>query len=144
MTQQSKAWPESHGPDRYRRGMYIYFWRSSPYPMLPTFDAPDGITTCTRRNRSNTPLQALTLANDRVFMEIAAGLATRILREGQGDLHARVRRAFRVCLSREPSSAEEARLAEFVTSRGQGKTDRDVWTAAARVLLNLDEFITRE
>ena len=98
VTQQKKAWPESKGPDRYRRGMYIHFWRSSPYPLLPTFDAPEGNTTCTRRSRSNTPLQALTLANDRVFMEMAAALAARILREAPSDTASRLRHAFEVCL----------------------------------------------
>ncbi len=140
VTQQKKAWPESKGPDRYRRGMYIYFWRSSPYPLLPTFDAPDGNTACTRRARSNTPLQALTLANDRVFVEIAAGLGARIVREGGPDAASRIRRAFTLCLSRLPSPAEADRLAQFVSSR----PPHEAWQAAARVLLNLDEFITRE
>jgi hypothetical protein len=167
VTQQKKAWPESHGADRFRRGMYIHFWRSSPYPMLPTFDAPEGNTTCTRRARSNTPLQALTLANDRVFVEIAQGLAARILCEPGKDESSRLRRIFQVCLSRAPSPAEEARLAEFIAAQRAfyasaakpntppipiaGITRGDVfpvelaaWTAGARVVLNLDEFITRE
>jgi len=167
VTQQKKAWPESQGPDRYRRGMYIHFWRSSPYPMLPTFDAPEGNTTCTRRTRSNTPLQALTLANDRVFVEIAQALAARILCEPGTDASSRLRRVFQVCLSRTPSPAEEARLAEFIAAQRAfyasaakpntpsisiaGITRGDVspvelaaWTAGARVMLNLDEFITRE
>ncbi|HET6328498.1 MAG TPA: DUF1549 and DUF1553 domain-containing protein, partial [Planctomycetaceae bacterium] len=142
VTQQKKAWPESRGADRYRRGMYTYFWRSSPYPMLPTFDAPEGNTTCTRRNRSNTPLQALTLANDRVFVDIALGLANRIVREAGSDRRAQVRRAFAICLSREPSPAEEARLTAFLAAQTGDKAQ--AWHAAARVLMNLDEFITRE
>jgi hypothetical protein len=142
VTQQKKAWPESRGTDRYRRGMYTYFWRSSPYPMLPTFDAPEGNTTCTRRNRSNTPLQALTLANDRVFVEIAHALAARVVREAGRDQHAQVHVAFEVCLSREPSDAEATRLTEFLAA--QNGSDATKWNAAARVLLNLDEFITRE
>jgi mono/diheme cytochrome c family protein len=178
VTQQKKAWPDSHGPDRYRRGMYIHYWRSSPYPMLPTFDAPEANTTCTRRARSNTPLQALTLANDKVFIEIAEALAERILSEPAKDDALRLRRAFLVCLSREPSPAEEERLAAYlaeqrafyrsherVAARPRGarslraRTGSDpivhgqasssphdvaAWSAAARVLLNLDEFITRE
>ena len=60
-----REWVASEGPDRYRRGMYTYFWRSSPHPGLMVFDAPDSTTSCTRRNRSNTPLQALTLLNDK-------------------------------------------------------------------------------
>ena len=142
ITQQKKAWPESQGADRYRRGMYTYFWRSSPYPMLPTFDAPDGNTTCTRRNRSDTPLQALALANDRVFVEMADGLAARIMHEAGGDHRAQIRRAFLVCLAREPSAAEADRLGTFLAA--QTGPPSEAWRAAARVLLNLDEFITRE
>ncbi len=142
ITQQKKAWPETRGPDRFRRGMYTYFWRSSPYPMLPTFDAPDGNTTCTRRSRSDTPLQALTLANDRVFVEMADGLAERILRETGSDRRAQIQRAFLVCLSREPSRAETNRLGAFLDA--QTGPPSKAWRAAARVLLNLDEFITRE
>src|SRR5262249_54567751 len=83
-TQQKKYWKESEGPDRYRRTMYTYFWRSSPYPFLTTLDAPDANVSCTRRVRSNTPLQALTLANDRGYFELAQGLAVRVLREIPG------------------------------------------------------------
>src|SRR5262249_25403932 len=79
-TQIDKGWKASTGSDRYRRGMYTYFWRSAPHPALVTFDAPDSTTTCTRRNRSNTPLQALTLLNDSGFVEYAQGLAERILK----------------------------------------------------------------
>lgn len=153
VTQTKKSWREERGPDRFRRGLYIHFWRSSPYPLLPTFDAPDGNTTCTRRARSNTPLQALTLANDRVFAEMARILAKRILEGETIDPASRIRRAFEICLSREPNRAEEVRLAAFIDSQrsaaGSGQEDRAAadlvaWTAGARVLLNLDEFITRE
>jgi hypothetical protein len=143
VTQTKKSWPENQGADRFRRGLYIHFWRSSPYPLLPTFDAPDGNTTCTRRARSNTPLQALTLANDRVFDEMARILARRILREDANDPAVRIRRAFEICLSRAPSPAEAARLAAFVNEQ-RGTGDLLAWTAGARVMLNLDEFITRE
>ena len=72
----SARWVESTGPDRYRRGLYTWFQRTSPYPMLMTFDAPESNVTCTRRDRSNTPLQALTLLNDPVFQECAQSLGT--------------------------------------------------------------------
>ncbi|MGE3314150.1 MAG: PSD1 and planctomycete cytochrome C domain-containing protein [Planctomycetaceae bacterium] len=177
LTQQKKSWPESQGPDRYRRGLYTHFWRSSPYPMLPTFDAPDANTACTRRPRSNTPLQALTLANDRSFFEMAVALAKRILNEGPKSNEERVRYAFRICLAREPKEAELNRLLQFLqseltaspqpadealaavassvaggpaasTSPAAPQVDRDTettaWVAFSRVLLNLDEFITRE
>src|SRR5204862_7495641 len=74
-------WVESKGPDRYRRGLYTWLQRTSPYPMLMTFDAPDGVLSCVRREKSNTPLQALTLLNDAVCVECAQALARRILTE---------------------------------------------------------------
>jgi hypothetical protein len=164
-TQVVKFWSEPEGPDRYRRGLYVYFWRSSPYPFLTTFDAPDANVACTRRVRSNTPLQALTLANDRAFVEVAQALASRVLRDGPPSDPERIRFAFRTCLAREPSEVESRGLAEFLQSQrmrfnqsGQAADSvapRDLpdaatavegaaWTALARVLINLDEFITRE
>jgi mono/diheme cytochrome c family protein len=157
-TQIDKGWKPSAGEDRYRRGMYTYFWRSAPHPQLVTFDAPDATMTCTRRNRSNTPLQALTLLNDGGFYEYAQGLAARINREETGDDTAKLEHAFRLCLSREPSSRELARLQSFLAaqkaafdvSESEAKKvspdapERAAWVMVARVLLNLDEFITRE
>jgi hypothetical protein len=116
-TQKDKKWTDSQGADRYRRGMYTYFWRSSPDPFLMTFDAPGGNVTCTRRVHANTPLQALTLANDRAFFEIAQGLAVRVLRDGPADDEGRVRMAFRLCLTREPAVSEQTRLLEFLESQ---------------------------
>ncbi len=165
VTQVKKAWPESTGTDRYRRGLYTFFWRSSPYPMLPTFDAPDGNTACTRRSRSNTPLQALTMANDRAFFELAQGLSSRILRDGPTYDEGRLQYGFQAVLSREPSATEQTVMLEFL-QRQQASfaasledakavapasypSDVDVakaaaWTAVSRVLLNLDELMTRE
>ena len=74
-TQVVTVWQTSTGEDRFRRGLYTFFKRSAPYPALTVFDAPDGTSTCTRRIRSNTPLQALTLLNDQAFLEMAQGLA---------------------------------------------------------------------
>jgi mono/diheme cytochrome c family protein len=166
LTQVSKAWPESHGEERYRRGMYTYFWRSNPYPFLSTFDAPNGTSACTRRARSNTPLQALTLSNGRTFVEIAQEFAVRIVEQGSGDDAGRVRFGYRVCLSREPDDFEIDRLTGFLNQQrasfaensteaeaaaptgllraGIAPAEAAAWTAVARVLLNLDEFITRE
>jgi hypothetical protein len=164
-TQVVKFWKEPEGPERYRRGLYVYFWRSSPYPFLTTFDAPDANVACTRRVRSNTPLQALTLANDRAFVEVAQGLAARVLRDGPPSEPERIRFAFRTCLAREPQEHESRNLAEFLRSQRtrfeQSQTDAEslapkplpddttapeaaAWTALARLLINLDEFITRE
>jgi hypothetical protein len=157
-TQVDKGWKPSPGDDRYRRGMYTYFWRSAPHPQLVTFDAPDASVTCTRRNRSNTPLQALTLLNDAGFYEYAQALAGRVVREAPGDDTAKLRYAFRVCLSREPGKRELSRLQSFLARQhsdfagnpdeakkvSPDVPDRAAWVMVARVLLNLDEFITRE
>ncbi|MGD9724106.1 MAG: PSD1 and planctomycete cytochrome C domain-containing protein [Pirellulales bacterium] len=163
-TQQKKYWGESKGPDRFRRGMYTYLWRSSPYPFLKTFDAPDATVACTRRPRSNTPLQALTLANDRAFFEIAQGFAAELLAEPAADDTARTRLAFRRCLARDPAAEELSTLTEYVRAErqrfaespadatavaaaqpaGADAANAAAWTMLARVLLNLDEFITRE
>jgi hypothetical protein len=166
LTQIQREWKANDGPDRYRRGMYTHFWRSAPHPALTVFDAPEATTTCTRRNRSNTPLQALILLNDQAFFEFAQGLAARILvdSERQSDSE-RLRYAFRVCLARPPSNFEQKRLdallarqrADFQINAGNAQLkapadippgtdamEMDAWTAVVRVLLNLDEFITRE
>src|SRR5262249_18881747 len=80
-----RSWMASVGPDRFRRGMYTFFWRSAPHPGLTVFDGPDALAACTRRNRSNTPLQALTLLNDEAFVECAQALAGRALRRAGSD-----------------------------------------------------------
>jgi hypothetical protein len=150
-TQVPREWQPSAGPDRYRRGLYTYFWRSAPHPALTVFDAPESTSTCTRRNRSNTPLQALTLMNDKAFYEFAQGLAKRVLVEGPADDGARIRHAFRLCLGRVPRDLEQKRLGELLTQLLAAPEPADAqarefaaWTTLSRVLLNLDEFITRE
>jgi hypothetical protein len=165
-TQVDKAWKASTGPDRYRRGMYTYFWRSAPHPALVVFDAPDASMTCTRRSRSNTPLQALTLLNDTGFYEYAGAFAQRVLKEAPSDDRGRLDYAFRLCMSRKPATRELERLKGFLALQKEdfaaapsearkltyAKPDeadsvvveRAAWTMTARVLLNLDEFITRE
>ena len=163
-TQTQRTWTTSAGADRYRRGMYTYFWRSAPHPALMAFDSPDATMTCTRRNRSNTPLQALTLLNDKGFYEFAQALAVKILRETKDD-PAAIKLVFRRCLSRDPSPAEAERLTALVSTlerelagdakeaarlapanvpSGVTPARAAAWTLAARTLLNLDEFITRE
>ena len=145
--QMRRKWTTSTGPDRYRRGLYTFFWRATPHPSLLVFDAPDATRVCTRRARSNTPLQALTLLNDAASMEFAEALAARFIREAPSDDESRIRHAFRLCLARPPSEAEVQRLRDLIDEerRESGPDpERAAWTAAARVLLNLDEFITRE
>ena len=149
--------------------MYTFFYRSAPYPLFGTFDAPDFQTTCTRRPRSNTPLQALTIANDPAFVEFAQGLAARVIEEVPGDAAAlresRIRHAFELALCRSPSTAEcktlknyaRATAAEFQSASVAANALLDnrlkgfppaheaaTLVAVARVILNTDNFITRE
>src|SRR5207248_7547493 len=81
VTQVKREWPTATGPDRYRRGLYTFFYRSAPHPGLALFDAPDATTACTRRNRSDSPLQALTSLNDEAYVEFARAFAKRIVKE---------------------------------------------------------------
>jgi hypothetical protein len=161
----SVKWKESEGEDRFRRGMYIFFQRTVPYPMLMTFDAPDSNSACTRRERSNTPLQALTLWNDPVFFDCARALARRVASEST--LDARLKRAFELCLARPPDRAELSRLRQLYAKQQQlmretpesapailgleknstplvDAVEQASLVATVRVLMNLDEFITRD
>jgi hypothetical protein len=157
-------WKESKGADRYRRGLYIFRKRTMAYPQLVAFDAPDSLTACTRRERSTTPLQALNLLNDPVFVEAAQGLATRILRDVQGSPSDRVDYGIKLCLARAPGEREKTRLIRYYEqqkelmtqdpetvdqlypARGVEGIDRQeaaAWVGVSAILLNLDEFITR-
>jgi mono/diheme cytochrome c family protein len=142
--QVKRGWPLSKGADRYRRGLYTFIFRATPPPALSVFDAPDGFSTCTRRIRSNTPLQALTLLNDSAYVEFAQSLAARLIKESKTD-DARLTRAFQLCLSRPPGDRERQTLTRLLhTERDSGATESQAWQSLARVLLNLDETITRE
>jgi hypothetical protein len=148
--QVKRSWKASAGPERYRRGIYTHFWRATPHPALAVFDAPDAFSACTRRIRSNTPLQALTLLNDQQYSEMALALAARVLATATGSDANRVDYAFQLCLSRHPKPEEKQRLLDVLEeekrqSDGEGNTKTaDAWMTVARVLLNLDETITRE
>ncbi len=113
-------WKNGTGQDRYRRGLYIHFQRTVPYPQLINFDSPDTTVTACRRERSNTPLQALNLLNDPVFVEAAQALAARILRETPGQpLPQRLQTMFQACLTRRPSPAEQDGLAAYYNTQSQ-------------------------
>jgi hypothetical protein len=142
-TQSPHPWIESKGEERFRRGLYTYIWRQSQHPLLTTFDAADAQTACTRRNRSNTPLQALHLANDPVFIELASSLGKRIESQSSLDDVAKMNLAFQLCFSRAPTRPEVDRLLAYLEANRKTHSE-DAWNAVARVLLNLDEFITRE
>ncbi|HEY1051701.1 MAG TPA: PSD1 and planctomycete cytochrome C domain-containing protein [Prosthecobacter sp.] len=142
--QVKRSWPLSKGADRYRRGLYTFVFRATPPPALSVFDAPDGFSTCTRRIRSNTPLQALTLLNDSAAVEFAQALAKRVVQEAKTDGQ-RIARAFQICVSRLPSAQEQQALGRLLQAeRTAGASDSQAWEAAGRVMLNLDETITRE
>ena len=166
-----KVWKTESGRDRYRRSIYTFRFRSAPYPVLQTFDAPDGNAAVIKRERSNTPLQALTALNEELFMESARALALKTLRESGGNDAERLRYAFRRCLTREPSRAESGVLLDILRAqqerfedgeldpwqlaannpdqppalpRGTTPAQLAAWTAVSRILLNLDETITKE
>ncbi len=138
-----KVWDEEKDSDRYRRALYTFRYRSVPYPMLQNFDTPNGDISCVRRVRSNTPLQALTTLNEPLFIEMAQALAAKTLKEGGKTDADRVTYAFRRCVSRKPTDLERDELLTFL-GRQKSRSENEAWTALARVLLNLDETITKE
>ena len=160
----SKSWKETQGPGRYRRGIYIHFQRGLPYPQLANFDVPNAAQSCSRRERSTTPLQSLNLLNGPVFFEAAQALAARILLEAPLQWTDRLHHAFQICLSREPTTDETVQMHDYFQKRvgklgmnpqwaaslfpnrleGIDPVEAAAWVGVSRILLNLDEFITRE
>jgi hypothetical protein len=145
--------------------MYTFTFRNSLHPALASFDAPDAISACTRRIRSNTPLQALNLLNDTAWVEFSRALAARALASGPPDDRARLGYVFRLATSRAPADDEltilsdllEKKRGEFrdepknveaivanASPEGVATADFAAWTLVARTILNLDETITRE
>jgi hypothetical protein len=162
-----KNWFEEKGENRYRRALYTFRYRSVPYPMLQMFDAPNGDSSCVRRSRSNTPLQALTTLNEPLSIEAARALALKTLRDGGKTDTERLTYAFRRCVARKPSDAETHELLGFLEKQtvrlrdgwidtwsltgeppklpeGATPVQLGAWTALSRVLLNLDETITKD
>jgi hypothetical protein len=165
-------WPEETGPDRYRRALYTFRRRSTPYPVLTAFDAPNGDFSCVRRARSNTPLQALITLNETVFVECARALARTALEAGGSTDADRITYAFRRVLTRMPTRDERKLLLDLLEAQRKriaagrwdphelaGGTNPEppaewraraspaevaVYTVVCRVLLNLDETITKE
>ena len=160
-------WEISKGEDKYRRGLYTFWRRTSPYPAFMSFDAPSRELICTRRPRSNTPLQALTTLNDPAYVEASEALARRMMNEVKGDAAERAAYGFRLCVTRAPKKNEVKRLVELyqeelaryqtdeksaeklaLTGLGKASDKTDLkelaaWTVVANVLLNLDETITK-
>jgi hypothetical protein len=166
-----KTWNYDTGPNKYRRALYTTRYRSVLHPALQAFDAPTGEFSCVRRLRSNTPLQALTTLNEPLFLECARALATKAVSEGGDDDDARLRYVFQRSLSRDPEAAELKELEAFLGRQRSRFTAKDAepmlllsssgepnlalsagidaaelaaWTATSRVVLNLDESITKE
>jgi Protein of unknown function (DUF1553)/Protein of unknown function (DUF1549)/Planctomycete cytochrome C len=153
-------WKVSPGGDRYRRGLYTFTKRTAPFAMATTFDAPSGEVCVARREVSNTPLQALTLLNDPVFEEAAQAMG-RLMAAQDGPVAAQVDRLFRHCLTRAPDPDEVSQLSRFflaqkrrfelkeldaakIAGPGMGEASkRAAWTVLSRVLLNLDEAVTK-
>lgn len=147
----SNTWPVSAGSDRYRRGLYTFMQRTSPFAQSITFDAPSPARACSRRDRSNTPLQALTLLNDPVFFEMATALAQRIIREGGPADVDRLRFALQTVLARQATEPELKLLTQYLAhertlpdARQQPNSETWCWTKVASALLNLHEFVTRD
>jgi mono/diheme cytochrome c family protein len=158
-------WQTSEGEDRYRRGVYVTWRRTNPYPSMSTFDAPDRETCTARRPRTNTPLQALVTLNDPVYVEAAQALARRLVREGGASAAERARYGFRLCAARPPSEIElkalvglhhgayerfskepeQARKMAAVPlgppPQGADVADLAAWTVVGNVLLNMDETL---
>jgi hypothetical protein len=162
------SWPESTGEDRFRRGMYTFWKRSLPFPSLVAFDAPTAENSCPRRVRSNTPLQALTTLNEKTFVEAAQAMGLRVLKEGGKDDASRARFAFRLCTGRAPTDRELNAILRFRDEQYRYFEERSAaalnvavpdlknvpaevnlhkvaaWAMVSRVILNLDETITKE
>jgi hypothetical protein len=160
-------WQTSGGEDKFRRGVYVQWRRSNPYPSMSTFDAPNRDTCVVRRARTNTPLQALVTMNDPVYVEAAQALARRAMEKGGKSSEGRAAFAFRACLVRPPTEAEVTRLvklfddarakfaadaakaARFATDplgplpKGTAAADAAAWTVVASVILNLDEMLMK-
>ena len=154
-------WEASSGFERYKRGMYIQFQRTQPFPFLMNFDSPEFREPACSRERSNTPLQALNLLNDTTFAEAWQSLAVRVLSDAPDPSFAgRLRYAFRLALGREPTGGEAERFGAYLEERsaalsapesfqhlpgveGLDQSALLAWTGVGRVLMNLDEFVTR-
>lgn len=164
-TYNGKAWVDAEGEDRFRRSLYTYLKRTTPYPSFTTFDAGSGEVCQVRRIRTNTPLQALVTLNDPVFLEAAAALAKRMMTEAD-DPAARVARGLRLAVVRpirdgeagplmrlqrdaKQSFASSPEQAAALIKTGRGDPNqKDIsefaaWIVTANAILNLDEFLTR-
>lgn len=135
-------WKASEGEDRFRRSLYTFMKRTAPFAMASAFDAPSGESCLARRDVSNSPLQALTLLNDQMFLEAAQAMARQVMIESTTDQE-RLENIYRRCLTRHAADDENKMLLAFVELQRQQKLEGEaLWTAVSRAVLNLDEAIT--
>jgi mono/diheme cytochrome c family protein len=139
----------SPGSEQHRRGLYVVLKRGSPYPSFVNFDATARLACTVKRSRTNTPLQALTLLNDPVYVEAALALAQRISKQKFAEsLDQKIDYAFQLCTSRQPTDTERNALrglySEIVSSSNDETVTSEAWYNVATVLLNLHETITKD
>ncbi|MEO2018236.1 MAG: PSD1 and planctomycete cytochrome C domain-containing protein [Fuerstiella sp.] len=165
-----KQWRQSTGGQQYRRSLYVHGYRTVPYPALQLFDAPKGDAACVRRQRSNTPLQALVMLNEPQFVECARAMAARVLRDAQQTDSQRLQYAYRLCVSRSPAPSELVILQKLLDQQrvriqadeidveqligaspnlyqqltGRSADEFAPWIVVCRAILNLDETITKQ
>lgn len=162
-----RTWATSGGEDKYRRGLYTFWRRTTPYPSMATFDAPSREICALRRIRTNTPLQAFVTLNDPVYVEAAQALARRLVREGGDSPESRASFGLRLCLVRPPTEAQTQALIELYHAEvahyrsdpaaakqmlgdtlgplpaGADEAELAAWTVVANVLLNLDGVLMK-
>ena len=139
-----KKWVTSKNGDQYRRALYTYWKRTSPYPSMEAFDTPSREVCKVRRIRTNTPLQALVTLNDPVYMECATEFG-KIIKAQSGDLKTKLNFAFEKAICRKAEPNELAALLKLFTEiqRDFNKSEEDAWTLVANVIMNLDEFLVK-
>ncbi len=159
-----RNWAESQGPERYRRGVYVFWRRTIPYPSMAAFDAPSRELCTIKRTNTNTPLQAFVTLNDPVYVEAARALAQRLIREAHTPRD-RAARGLTICLCRQPRAEQVDRLLDLYSAEldrfskdaqaaaalagsnaafaAASPAEQAAWTAVAGVLLNLDGVLTK-
>jgi len=135
-------WPVDPDPAQHRRrSIYLFKKRNVRYPLLESFDAPDNQTVCPRRDSSTHALQALNLMNGDFALNRAHALAERLAREAGADVDARIRRAYRLVLCRDPAPDESPRAAAFLAEQAAAVNESAAWDDLALALLNCNEFL---
>ncbi|OYW77400.1 MAG: hypothetical protein B7Z37_04530 [Verrucomicrobia bacterium 12-59-8] len=137
-------WKVDEDESQFRRSVYVFRRRSTPYPFLSTFDVPNGESSCIRRSKSNTPLQALMTLNETLSMAAAKALGERMWREGGSDDASHIAYGFQLCTGRQPTAKESSVLLDMLNRHQPKPGEIDSHTLIARVLFNLDETITKE